>query len=228
MTLSIIAIIPAHDEAERLPETLAALSNIPGLMRVIVADDGSRDATAEISHAHGAEVVEAAPSGQPSGKGNALLVGLTVARCFAPEAVLLADADLGASASKLAGLIGALDEQNPVAIAAFPPAKYGGFGLVKALTRRAIARRTGHDLSEPLSGQRALLLSALETLPGMAPGFGAEAGMTLDLLAAGIEPCEVSIPLTHRPTGKTLAGFAHRARQGRDIVQALRGDRHPW
>lgn len=228
MTLSIIAIVPAHDEAERLPETLAALSNIPALVKVIVADDGSRDATAEISRAHGTEVVEAAPSGQPSGKGNALLAGLTVARRLTPEAVLLVDADLGDSASKLAGLIGALDERILVTIAAFPPAKNSGFGLVKSLTRRAIARRTGHDFTEPLSGQRALLLSALEALPGIAPGFGAEAGMTLDLLAAGIEPREVPIPLTHRPTGKTLAGFVHRTRQGRDILRALRGDRHPW
>jgi hypothetical protein len=52
--------------------------------------------------------------------------------------------------------------------------------------------------------------------------------MTLDLLAAGIEPLETLVPLEHRPTGRTLSGFIHRARQGLDIIHALRGARIPW
>jgi hypothetical protein len=36
------------------------------------------------------------------------------------------------------------------------------------------------------------------------------------------------LPLAHRPTGRSIAGFAHRARQGRDILKALRGERLPW
>lgn len=228
MNLSTVAVIPAHDEADRVSETLAALAVIPGLVAMIVVDDGSRDATAKISRVSGAEVVRAAKIGQPSGKGNALLVGLSRAHEHAPQAILLADADLGASASKLAALIEALDDQHPATVAAFPPATGGGFGLVKSLTRRAIARRTGYDFAEPLSGQRAFLLPALDALPGVAPGFGAEVGMTLDWLAAGIVPHEISISLSHRPTGKTLSGFTHRAFQGRDILRALKGVRYPW
>jgi glucosyl-3-phosphoglycerate synthase len=52
--------------------------------------------------------------------------------------------------------------------------------------------------------------------------------MTLDLLAAGIEPLEIPLSLTHRPTGRNLRGFAHRARQGLDVVRALCGARIPW
>ena len=114
-------------------------------------------------------------------------------------------------------------------MAAFPPATTGGFGLVKNLSRRAILLRTGYAPSQPLSGQRALLISALNALPqGIAPGFGAEVGMTLDLLSSGIKPLEIPLPLTHRPTGRNLSGFAHRARQGLDIARALRGARIPW
>lgn len=228
MNLSTVAIVPAHDEAEHLPETLAALWRIPNLSAIVVVDDGSRDPTPEIARISGADVIGSSLPGHPSGKGHALLLGLAHARTLSSQAVLLADADLGPSASKLAALIPVLDDQYPVAIAAFPPARGGGFGLVKSTTRRAIARRAGRDFAEPLSGQRALLLPAVEALPGIAPGFGAEVGMTLDLLAAGIEPREVSIPLSHRPTGKTIAGFAHRARQGRDILRAFSGERHPW
>ena len=221
--------IPARDEAEILAETLDALGTIAGLSRLIVADDGSRDATAGIAHSHGAEVLSASPSGKSRGKGHALRVGLIHARQPRPEALLLTDADLGSSAARLADLLDALDEHHPVAVAAFPPAATtGGFGLVKNFSRRAILRRTGYAPLEPLSGQRALLISALDVLPGIAPGFGAEVGMTLDLLSAGIKPLEIPLPLTHRPTGRNLSGFAHRARQGLDIARALHGTRIPW
>ena len=229
MRLSTAAVIPARDEAATLACTLDALETITGLSRLIVADDGSRDATAEIARSRGAEVLPASPQAKSRGKGHALRVGLAHARKGGQAALLLADADLGPSAARLAGLLDALDEDHPVVVATFPPAAAkGGFGLVKGLSRRAILRRTGYSPLEPLSGQRVLLLSALDALPGIAPGFGAEVGMTLDLLAAGIKPLEIPLPLTHRPTGRNLSGFAHRARQGLDIARALRGARIPW
>lgn len=228
MNFSVVAVIPTHNEGERLPETLKGIHSIPNLIEVIVVDDGSDDSTAQAALSAGAELLQATESGQSSGKGDALRMGLSRARLLSPQVVLLADADLGSSASKLEALIPVLDEQNPISIAAFPPARGGGFGLVKSMTRRAIARRTGYEFTEPLSGQRALLLPALNALRGIAPGFGAEVGMTLDLLAAGIVPREIPIPLTHRSTGKSLAGFAHRARQGRDILRAFKGNRLPW
>ncbi len=221
--------IPARDEAATLAETLDALQRVPGLSRIIVVDDGSRDATAEIARRIGAEVLSASPPGKGGGKGRARRRGLIHAREQNPDALLLSDADLGASASRLADLLAALDEHHPVAIAAFPPAvASAGFGLVKNLSRRAILSRTGYAPSEPLSGQRALLISTLDALPGIAPGFGAEVGMTLDLLTAGIKPLELALPLSHRPTGRNLSGFTHRARQGLDIFRALRGARIPW
>ena len=48
------------------------------------------------------------------------------------------------------------------------------------------------------------------------------------LLAAGKKPLEMPLPLRHRPTGRNLPGFAHRARQGLDVSRALRGERIPW
>jgi glucosyl-3-phosphoglycerate synthase len=228
VALTTAAVIPARDEAATLADTLQALRTIPNLSHLIVADDGSRDATPDIALALGADLVRASPPGKPAGKGHALRLGLIRTRTHTPDVVLLLDADLGHSAALLATLIAALDEDNPASIAAFPPAAKGGFGLVKRFARRAIASRTGHAPSEPLSGQRALLAPALDILPGVAPGFGAEVGMTLDLLAAGIRPLELPLPLTHRPTGRNLPGFAHRARQGLDVVRALRGARIPW
>ena len=225
------AVVAARDEEERLPATLEALLNLPNLYRIVVADDGSRDATAPLARAAGAEVVSLPI---PRGKGAALRAGILLARGrtlsgpspFA-RPLLLADADLGPSAAHLAPLLEALDEDHPTSVAAFPKLAAGGLGLVKNLSRRAITHRTGFSPLEPLSGQRAFLPRALNSLAGIAPGFGAELGITLDLLRAGIEPLEVPLPLQHRATGKTLRGFAHRARQGLDILRALGGARIP-
>ena len=227
MTPKTIAVVPAHNEAERILDTLKALWDLD-LERVILVDDGSRDATARLARGCGAEIVATSTSGKPQGKGRAMITGLSLARRYRPEAVLIADADLGRSAARLSCLLANLDDDSPATIAAFPPATGGGFGLVKDYARRETSRRTGFSPSEPLSGQRALRLDALEVLPGIAPGFGAEVGMTLDLLANGIHPLEVLLHLEHRPTGRTPAGFAHRARQGFDILRALRGTRIPW
>ncbi|MGB3684031.1 MAG: glycosyltransferase [Rubrobacteraceae bacterium] len=225
MPLRTTIIVPASDEADRIAGTIR---HLPDGHRLIVVDDGSRDATAAVARDFGAEVLSCGEPGRPAGKGRAMLTGLSHSRRYGSDAVLLADADLGPSAGNLGGLIEALENGSSVVIAAFPPAAGGGFGLVKRYARRRMQARTGYAPREPLSGQRALLTPVLDTLPGIAPGYGAEVGMTLDLLLAGIEPTEIPLPLNHRPTGRTLAGFVHRARQGRDILKALNGERLPW
>lgn len=223
----IVCVIPARNEAKNLAATLRALREFSGVTHLLVVDNGSSDDTAKVATELGAEVVH---SSNEHGKGGALLAGLRRARDLSPDAFLLVDADLGGSASDLSKLLTPLSEESPVAIAAFPAsvASGGGFGLVKNFARREIHRRTGFSPLEPLSGQRALLPPALDALPGIAPGFGAEVGMTLDLLKAGTKPLEIPIDLSHRSTGKTFSGFAHRARQGLDIVRAIRGERLPW
>jgi hypothetical protein len=62
-----------------------------------------------------------------------------------------------------------------------------------------------------------------DVLPAVLPfaaGFGMETGMTIDAIRAGFKVVEVELDLEHRATGRTLRGFAHRARQLRDIVRA--------
>ena len=85
-------IIPAHNEAENLPETL---SRIPqeslGDTRVIVVDDGSTDGTAEVARAHGADLV--ARHCVNRGLGAALRTGLEAAREMDVRAAVYLDAD---------------------------------------------------------------------------------------------------------------------------------------
>jgi hypothetical protein len=54
---SVACVIPAKDEAERIVATIDAVRKIPGVDLIVVVDDGSTDATAQIAERAGAVVV---------------------------------------------------------------------------------------------------------------------------------------------------------------------------
>ena len=222
MTLSTAVIVTAHDEADRLPATLAALAAaFPGA-RVLVADDGSTDGTAEVAAAHGAEVVR---SERNQGKGGTATLAaqrlLPLASGPDPEpVVLLCDGDLAASADQLAKLVQTVrDGDADLAVAAFARRVGGGFGLALGFARWAIERRCGLRCEAPISGQRALRAEVLPAVVPFAPRFGMEIGMTIDAVRADFRVEEVELQLTHRATRRTLRGFLHRGRQFVDFVR---------
>jgi 4,4'-diaponeurosporenoate glycosyltransferase len=90
---SVSLIIPARDEAERLPALLAALAADgppPGAREVIVVDDGSRDDTAAVAGRAGATVERAEPPPGWTGKSWACRQG--AARAVG-EVLVFLDAD---------------------------------------------------------------------------------------------------------------------------------------
>jgi glycosyltransferase involved in cell wall biosynthesis len=206
----IAIVVAARNEEERLGDTLAALrSAFPGA-RLIVADDASTDRTPDIARDAGAELVR---SERRLGKGGANTPAAENALSSDPDLVLLCDGDLGASAAALSGLVGHAD----VAIAKFARRVGGGFGIALRSSRWVVARRAGRTLEAPLSGQRALTAAALRNVLPFAPGFGMETAMNIDAIRAGLEVVEIELDLSHRATGRTAAGFAHRGRQLADI-----------
>lgn len=77
---TISVVIPARDEALRLPPLLAALRAAPGIVEVIVVDDESSDGTADIARNAGAAVVAGRPlPGEWVGKAWALQQGIEAA-----------------------------------------------------------------------------------------------------------------------------------------------------
>ncbi len=217
----IIIIVAALDEADRISSTLAALKlAFPGAP-LWVADDGSTDATAELARGAGATVVR---SERMVGKGQAMTAGVraALAQAGADEAiVVLCDGDLGDSARALGALVEVLRREDgaDLAVAAFATRVGGGFGLARGFARWAIHRRCGLSTRAPISGQRALAAGVARAVLPFAPGFGMEIGMTIDAVRAGHRVVEVDLELAHRATGRTLAGFLHRARQLIDFVR---------
>ena len=225
-------IVAARNEADRIGSTVSALARALPDALVVLADDGSSDGTARVALEAGAVLPEGGDAGRRrGGKGGAM----THATRFAlaelggdPSAFLLCDGDLGESASELVALVAAVESGRcDLAIASFARSEGGGFGIALGFARRAIERLVGLELSAPISGQRALRGEALERLLPFAPRFGMEIGLTTDAVRAGLRIEEIELDLRHRPTRRTPAGFAHRARQLVDFVRVYLSRRGP-
>lgn len=218
-------IIPAKNEAELLPATLDGLGAIrhPRIAHVVVVDDGSTDATAELAREGGCTVLELQKS---RGKAAALTAGVVYAVRLGlrgDNGLLFLDADVGETAVGLAPVLDRVASGGcDLAIARYTArGAAGGRGLVVGLARRAIDARTGWVPAVPLSGIRAMTWSAYATVSPLAPGWGVETAMTIDALQAGLRVEEVDTPLTHRATSNTWRGQVHRGRQYLDVQRAL-------
>jgi Glycosyl transferase family 2 len=200
-------LIAARDEEIRIGNTVEALRRAFPRAEVLVADDGSRDSTAEAAERAGARVVRL----PRLGKGQALTLA---EREAAPGELLLCDADLEGDLAPL------LDAGADLAIAALAERQGGGFGIAKRAGRALVRTFSGFDAREPLSGQRALSAAARDVCFPLAPGFGCEVRMTIDAARAGLRVEERELSLRHRATGRDAPGFLHRGRQLLDAVLA--------
>jgi glycosyltransferase involved in cell wall biosynthesis len=218
-----VVIVAARNEADRIGATLGALADaFPGAA-VLVADDASKDGTAELALARGAQVVSRR---RPHGKGGNVTAAAEAALGEVGEATdsrifLLCDADLGSSAAELGALLTAVERARcDLAVGAFRHRPGGGFGITLGFARWAIERRSGYRAGAALSGQRAMRARVLRDLLPFAPGYGLETAMTIDAVRRGYAVCELELALEHRATGRSLRGFLHRARQLWDIAGA--------
>jgi hypothetical protein len=201
-------LVAARNEEARIGRTIEELRRLFPDKRVVVADDGSTDATAAAAEEAGAEVLRL----PHRGKGQALTLA---ERAAPPGSLLLCDADLRGDPRPLVGT-GA-----DLAVAAFARRQGGGFGLAKGAARTLVRLVTGFEAREPLSGQRVLSPAARTVCFPVAAGFGVETRMTADAARARLELVELELDLEHRATGLDAAGFVHRGRQLRDLVLAF-------
>jgi glycosyltransferase involved in cell wall biosynthesis len=212
-------LVAARNEADRIGETLAALRRAFPDAAIWVADDASTDDTEAVAMVAGARVVS---RGRPHGKGaNVGAAAEAALSVDPPELFLLCDGDLGSSAAELTTLVDAVERgECDLAVAAFSRRLGGGFGLALGFARWAIRRRCGLETAAPISGQRAMRAGVLRATLPFADGYGMEVGMTIDAVRAGHTLREYELDLSHRATGRSLSGFAHRAGQLRDFARA--------
>jgi Glycosyl transferase family 2 len=223
-------IIAAKNEADRIAATVTAARGLPGVDLVVVVDDGSTDETAGAAARAGARVVSHARN---RGKSAAMETGAQAVALLESEDpagtpsgsrhLLFLDADLDASAAAAGPLAdpvrsGAAD----MTIAVFrDTVRLGGHGIVTSTAGAGIERATGWRPAQPLNGQRCLTRPAFAAALPLAPGWGVETGMTIDLLRRGMRITEVEVPLAHRATGTDWRSQLHRLHQLRDVTWAL-------
>ncbi len=215
--MSIVSvIIPAYNESDIIQDTIRALIDIQCINQIIVVDDGSTDKTYEIAEDNGAEVIRFTSN---RGKGKALETGIHF--CVGDIIVFL-DADVGKSAVEILKLIKSVENgQCDVAIASFGKAKKnGGLGLVKFVSRYGAKVLTGIYVKSILSGQRAFRAEVFNNIT-IGTGYGAEVGMTIDIIKKRFKIMECEVDMYHRETGRDLNGFIHRGKQFCDIIKVL-------
>jgi hypothetical protein len=228
-------IIPAWNEADRVAATVQAASKLSGADVVVVVDDGSADDTAARAAAAGAAVVRHARN---RGKAAAMETGAEAVRLIeadrlasepaatggsAARHLLFLDADLADSAADAGPLVDPVRAGTAdMTIAIFSTrVRKGGFGIVVATAGAGIERAIGWRPVQPLNGMRCLTRAAFTAALPLAPGWGAETGMTIDLARQGIRITEVEVPLSHRATGNDWRAQLHRLRQLVDVSRAL-------
>jgi hypothetical protein len=229
----VAVVIPARNESDRIRATVIAAGQLAGVDLVLVVDDGSSDATASAAADAGASVVRHARS---RGKAAAMETGAAAVALLearddaalgpgraAPRHLLFLDADLASSAAAAGPLAEPVRAgRADMTIAVFSNrVRQGGHGLVVKLSGAGIQRATGWRPAEPLNGQRCLTRAAFEQALPLAPGWGAETGLTIDLLRQGLRITEVTVPLAHRATGRDWRSQLHRAGQLADVARAL-------
>jgi hopene-associated glycosyltransferase HpnB len=114
-TARIAVVIPARNEAESVGQCVASLlAQQPQELHIFLVDDGSSDGTADVARAAAQQAQRAADltilTGQPlpsgwTGKLWAVQQGIGRAREFAPEFILLTDADIVHAPGSLAQLV---------------------------------------------------------------------------------------------------------------------------
>jgi len=139
-------VVPAFDEEAYLPATLASLARqqVPGGFEVVVVDNASTDATAEVAARHGVRVVREETPGVCAARQR----GTEEAR---GAIVVSTDADTVHPDGWLARLADRFDADDVVAVAGpcryldppwwarvFPPGWFAAIGAVHALTGRVL------------------------------------------------------------------------------------------
>ena len=155
-------VIPAFNEASRIGEVIEPALQSSLVENIVVVDDGSLDATADIADSYGVMVLR---HNSNLGKGEAMQTGYQCIKGVGSSALLFLDADLhGLQPGQIDSLV------NPVL--------YGEAVMTIGILERTLLQRKILSRWGALSGQRALRFDLWESLRiADKHGFNVEAAL---------------------------------------------------
>ena len=193
--MDVTVVLPARNEVEGLRRTLPALqAALPGA-EVIVVDDGSTDATADVAAAHGARVLA---NPYAMGNGAAIKRG---ARAANGEVIVFMDADGQHDPACIHQLLARLGEGYDMAVGARgrDGQANAGRGLANALYNRLASWMTGHDVLDLTSGFRAVRADRFREFLHLLPnGFSYPTTSTMALFRSAYPVAYVPVPVARR------------------------------
>lgn len=193
--MKISVILPAKNEVEGLRKTLPALRTQLPSAEIIVSDDGSTDATAQIAAEHGARVVSAPYS---MGNGAAIKRG---ARAATGEILVFMDADGQHDPACIPALLSKLDEGYDMVVGARDWAGQAGAhrGLANAFYNWLASRMTGSEVKDLTSGFRVVRAERfIEFLYLLPNGFSYPTTSTMAFFRSAYPVAYVPIPVSKR------------------------------
>ena len=179
---TILALIPAHDEAPRIGAVVeAAIAHVP----VLVVDDGSSDETSTVAEAAGATVLRQVPN---QGKGAALRAGFARAIADGVLAVVTLDGDGQHDPAELPGFLEA-ERVHPVELIV-GKRDFGRMPLVRRLSNvlgtLLLSAAVGRWIPDNQSGYRLVGRRLMaEMLASREDGFAFEVEMIAVCLREG-------------------------------------------
>jgi glycosyltransferase involved in cell wall biosynthesis len=175
-------ILPARNESAAIGPTLAAIARILPSAEIIVVDDGSTDATADVAKAAGAIVV-----GHPYAKGNGAAIK-SGARAASGDTLVFLDADGQHDPADIPRLLARLDEGYDMVVGARQAGSQAslGRGLANRLYNWLAGYMTGHAVEDLTSGFRAVRAKKFREFLYLLPnGFSYPTTITMAFFRAG-------------------------------------------
>jgi glycosyltransferase involved in cell wall biosynthesis len=213
------ALVPAFQAAEtvgRVLDDLRAALDVP----LLVVDDGSSDATSEVSRARGAEVVR---HERNRGKGAALLTGLRHAARQGFTQVVSVDADGQHPASSARLVLRGSDDPRALVLGVRELARdhaprSNQFG--NNVSNFFLSHFAGRRLRDTQCGLRRYPVLETLDLGAQARGYAFEAEVVLRAIAAGLPVVEVTVPVIYGPSDLGKSHF-HNVRDPAKIVTTV-------
>ena len=194
MSLRVAALVPAYQAAAHLGEVLLGLQALSSPPHVLVVDDGSRDATAQVARQFGADVLCFAAN---RGKGHALLAGFEALADF--DGVVTLDADgqhppecfpaFVAAAEAGADLVFGVRELTPD----MPPSRR----FANAFSSAWCSAIAGAPIHDSQCGYRLYRRRVVQATPVRASRYEVETEMAVRAARLGFRVAEVAIPTVY-------------------------------